>query len=309
MSRLCVSLFGKFCVRYQGEVVAGLDSLKVQELFSYLLLYRHRPHAREKLATLLWLDSSAAQSKRYLRQTLWQLQTELDCDQADDRRIIAADSEWIQINPLADFQMDVALLEQAFTSVQGRAGADLDDTDLNLLQQATQQYQGDLLENWYQDWCIFERERLQSMYLAILDKLMAYCEFHQEYEMGTVYASKILRHDHAREQTHRRLMRLRYLAGDRTGALRHFQRCAQILQEELGVKPSKLTQELCHQIEADQLLEQTFPPIAPHPPATPSSLSDILGRLQQLKQTLHRAEAQVEQEIETVKRWLNSQSG
>jgi DNA-binding SARP family transcriptional activator len=306
MSRLSVSLFGKFCVRYQGDVVAGLDSLKAQELLSYLLLYRDRPHAREKLATLLWLDSSAAQSKRYLRQTLWQLHTQLDCDQSDDRKIILADSEWIQVNQTVDYQLDVALLEQA---VQGKSGADLELSDFDLLQKATEHYQGDLLENWYQDWCIFERERLQSIYLAILDKLMAYCEFHHQYERGTLFASQILQYDRAREQTHRRLMRLHYLAGDRTGALRHYHRCARILQEELGVMPSKQTQDLCRQIEADQLPEQVIPPYTPPSSPSSSSLPEILGRLLQLKRTLHRAEKQVEQEIEMVRRWLGSQSG
>ena len=36
-------------------------------------------------------------------------------------------------------------------------------------------YRGDLLEGCYQDWCLFERERLQNAYLAMLDKLMVRC--------------------------------------------------------------------------------------------------------------------------------------
>jgi DNA-binding SARP family transcriptional activator len=185
MSQRHISLFGKFCVRREGELLAGLDSLKVQDLFSYLLLYRQRPHVREKLATLLWLDSSAAQCKRYLRQALWQLQSELDRGHPADPKMMVVESEWIQINKRADYRLDVATLERAFTSVQGKPGA-------ARLRHALHLYQGDLLANWYQDWCIFERERLQSIYLTILDRLMAYCEFHGEYEMGTVYASQIL---------------------------------------------------------------------------------------------------------------------
>lgn len=308
MGHFCISLFGKFCVRYQEKIVPGLDSLKVQEMLSYLLLHRQRPHAREKLAALLWLDSSAVQSKRYLRQTLWQLQTDLDCGESDNNKLLLVDSDWIQINQLADFQLDVAILEEAFAAVQGKSGASLDFADLNLLHKATEQYQSDLLENWYQDWCIFERERLQSMYLAILDKLMAYCEFHQEYEMGIVYGVKILQYDRAREQTHRRLMRLRYLARDRTGALRQFQRCATILQEELGVEPSRLTETLRYLIETDQPLAEAPPAVTPQPTVMSGSLPDILNRLQRLKHTLRRAEDQVEQEIEMVRHWLSSRS-
>ena len=48
-------------------------------------------------------------------------------------------------------------------------------------------------------------------------------------------------------------MRLRYLGGDRTGALRQYEACAAALQEELGVKPSASTLRLHAQILADQL--------------------------------------------------------
>ena len=43
--------------------------------------------------------------------------------------------------------------------------------------------------------------------------------------------------DPARERTHRRLMRLKYLAGYRAEALRQYDRCAAILQEEFGCFP------------------------------------------------------------------------
>jgi two-component SAPR family response regulator len=90
-------------------------------------------------------------------------------------------------------------------------------------------YHGDLLEDWFQDWCLYERERLQNIYLAALDKLMDYCEASRDYDAGLAYGTRILRHDLARERTHRRLMRLYYLAGDRTSALRQYDRCVQIL--------------------------------------------------------------------------------
>jgi DNA-binding SARP family transcriptional activator len=309
MSQLNISLFGKFCIRYNGKDIAGLDSLKVQELFSYLLLYRHQPHTREKLAALLWPDSSAAQSKRYLRQTLWQLQAEIDSSVPNAPEMLLVESEWIQINESADFRLDIAFLEKAFTSVQGKHGANLDATNSACLDDATHYYRGDLLENWYQDWCIFERQRLQSIYLAVLDKLMEYCEFHQKYEIGVVYASHILRYDQAREQTHRRLMRLRYLAGDRTGALRQFQRCADVLDKELGVKPSQRTEKLYQQIVADQpLANEIMSAVAYQPlPLTTSPLPHILSHLHALKRTLHNAEEQVAQEIKSVESWLDSQ--
>ena len=57
-----------------------------------------------------------------------------------------------------------------------------------------------------------------------------------EYEAGQNYGSIILGFDRARESTHRHLMQLYYLAGDRTGALRQYERCARALDAELGVR-------------------------------------------------------------------------
>jgi DNA-binding SARP family transcriptional activator len=48
-------------------------------------------------------------------------------------------------------------------------------------------------------------------------------------------------------------MRLHYLAGDRTSALRQFRQCADALREELAIKPSRVTLRLYEQIESDEL--------------------------------------------------------
>jgi len=62
-------------------------------------------------------------------------------------------------------------------------------------------YQGNLLEAWYQDWCLYERERLQKLFLAMLDMLMDYCEAPQDYETGRTFGNRILQDDRAREHT------------------------------------------------------------------------------------------------------------
>src|SRR5256885_11705620 len=95
------------------------------------------------------------------------------------------------------------------------------------------------------------------MYLTLLDKLLCYCATHQDYETGQAYGALLLRHDRAHERTHRQLMRLHYRAGDRTAALRQYERCRTALSEELDVKPDRRTVTLYEQIRADQLDEQT----------------------------------------------------
>jgi len=284
MGKLCVSLFGKFSVKYGGVELPGFETMKVQELFCYLLLYRARPHPRENIADLLWGDNSTSQAKRYLSKALWQLQAAL-AQATQDNPFLVVEPDWIQLNTQADLWLDVADFEQTYHLVKEVPGDALDARRIQDLNRAVQWYGGDLLEGWYQDWCLCERERLQFIYMSMLDKLIRFCEAHGEYETGRIYGYKILRYDRAREQTHRQLMRLYCLAGDRTGALRQFQQCRKILKEELDVGPSRRTQELYEKIRADTPIQQLTPSSRSFPQLGPiSSDARLLRLVNQMKQ-------------------------
>ena len=308
MVKLCIQLFGKFCVRRDERVLDGFDARKIQELFCYLLLHRDHSLPRETLASILWPETTTIQSKKNLRQVLWQLQSALGSqNEPSNDRLLLVDPDWVQLNSEAELWLDVAEFEQVFNLVQKMPGQEFDSSTARLLQNTVQLYQGPLLEGWYQDWCLLERERLQSMYLAMLDKLMSFTEVHYDYETGLLYGMRIMCYDRARERTHRRMMRLYYLLGDRAEALRQYERCSAALDEELGISPSKSTQALYRQIQADQLDEPSpisvqvdIPPEVPVP-----SLLEILGRLAQVQRSLTELQNQVQQSIQMVETALH----
>jgi DNA-binding SARP family transcriptional activator len=291
------------------RVLAGLDAGKAQELFCYLLLHRDRSHPRETLANLLWVDVSADQSKKYLRKALWQLQAAIHSHiEPITSHVLLVEPDWVHLNPNADLWLDVAMFEQAFALVQGLPGRELDAAKKQALQGAVQLYQGDLLEGWYQDWCLYERKRLQNMFLAMLDKLMGYCEAHHEYETGLDYGARILHYDQAQERTHRRLMRLHHLAGDRTAALRQYEYCVAALDADLGVKPAKRTIALYDQIRADQLEGPAFALVeAPAALEAPPPLTEVLSDLQQLWTVLADLQRRVQRDIQAVAVAMNRQ--
>jgi DNA-binding SARP family transcriptional activator len=260
METLRIHLFGKLQIERGAQALAGLTARKAQELLCYLALHRDRPHAREALADVLWGEAAAAQARKGLRQTLWLLHSALegDADQPAAPALLI-DPEWVQLNAAAQPWIDVAALERAFAAVRDIPGAELDPPAAQELRAAAQLYRADLLEGCYNDWCLFERERLQSMYLGMLDRLMDYAECCGEYDAGIGYGTTILRYDAAREHTHRRLMRLHYAAGNRTAALRQFERCAAALREELGAQPARQTLDLRDHILADDLQPAGLP--------------------------------------------------
>ena len=257
MPKMSIQLFGKLSVRHDGFIINGFEARKVQELFCYLLLNRHHTISRESLANLMWSECTTAQAKKKLRQTLWRLQCALNSQSKTTRdQVLLVEPKWVRINEEADLWLDVAIFEKTFEFVQSLTGQELDAQKVQALQKAVELYQDPLLEGCYDDWCLYEREQLHNMYLVMLEKLMVYCEIHKDYDVGILYGMRIIYWDKARERTHRQLMRLYYLNGDRAAALRQYEQCITILDEELGVKPSKRTISIYKQILAEQLVEQ-----------------------------------------------------
>ncbi|MFO7539817.1 MAG: bacterial transcriptional activator domain-containing protein [Chloroflexota bacterium] len=310
MNKLYARLFGKFTVAAQPHTPMILEGAKVQELFSYLLLYRNRPHTREVLATMLWCDASATQCKSYLRKTLWQLQSELE--QVLDGCLsdfLHVDGEWVQLNTGDRLWLDVAQFEQTFAQIKESPGQTWDDATAKQVATAIDLYRSDLLEGAYQEWCLFERERLQRLYLIMLEKLMNYCEADGHYETGIGYGMQVLRYDLARENSHRSLMRLHYLAGNRSEALRQYERCAKILREELAVEPGRRTKALYEQMVAEELPQGQGPEgqrgeeTAVFSPEC--SLRQTLQQLETLRSLLSETQHQIQQNIALVEATLH----
>jgi DNA-binding SARP family transcriptional activator len=303
MFKIRIHLFGRFSVEYEDEPLEGLGPFKVQELLSYLLIHRNRPRPREALAALLWGDTPTDKSRKYLRQALWHLQNALKSrDAAAGDHILLVEDNWVQLNTRPEIWLDVAVLEETFAALKDKPGWELSTDEKDQAQVAIQVYAGELLEGSYQDWCLFERERLQNIFLALLYKLMSYCEAHHEYEAGQVFGTRILNYDRASERTHRRLMHLQYMAGDRTAALRQYDRCVLALDEDLGVKPDKRTLALYEEIRSGEVerpgnfVQSPLHQIKPTAPA----LTEVIERLEDLQLTLASVRRAVCQDIKNI---------
>ncbi len=294
MTTIQVRLLGRFSAQRDGQDLPGLRAKKLQELFCYLLLQRNHAHPRETLAGQLWGGVPTAESKKHLRQALWQLNAALDLpNEVDVGSILLVESESVQINPQADLWLDVADMERSFSRTRDVPGRKLDPLQVQILSEAVDLYRGDLLEGWYQDWCLSERDRIRSMYLVMLDKLMCACEERGEYERGLLLGAQILRNDPARERTHRMMMHLYWLLGDRTSALRQYDRCVASLRQDLAVRPASSTIGLYLRIRQGAV--DAF-----------ITRRDMLEHLRDLLATLDLAQQQLQHEIHLLEGWSES---
>ncbi|WP_405527455.1 AAA family ATPase [Streptomyces canus] len=259
MHGIQVRLFGEAELRRSGQTLTT-PSGKALELLGYLLIHRERIHTREVISELLWPDIEPGVARKYLRQTLWRLNSAIQDRPSEVGRapgektpeLVVVDPNCIRINPAASWWLDVDAFEESYAKVRDTPGQALSDDQAHRVEYALGLYRGDLLATWYHDWCDHERDRLRQANLAMLEQLMGHCEAHGLYAKGVGFGQAVLRHDAAREPTHRQLMRLHYAAGDRTAALRQYERCTSVVNHEFGVGPSADTTVLYEHIRADR---------------------------------------------------------
>ena len=163
MPNLSFHLFGKFGARDDAEPMNGLDG-KDQELLSFLLIRGQQHHPREALAAMLWGDTSTERSKKYLRQSLWHLQSVLESGEREAASHLLIEHDWLRLNPTNRPWCDVKEFEKAVTAAEGISGRHLTEAQAGQLKEAAILYRDDLLVGWYQEWVLFERERLQNKY-------------------------------------------------------------------------------------------------------------------------------------------------
>ena len=300
MATLRIQLFGRFSARSDDSELLCFPSAKVQDLFCFLLLHR-KSHARETLAGLFWGESEHTQAKKYLRKALWQLQATLENSLGPlNSRVILVENDWVQLNSDCDLTVDVIEFEEAIKTARP-LGQPQDVSTTNRLKQALQLYTADLLEGCYQDWCLFERERLQTIYLATLDHLICYCEHNRLYEEALGYVAQVLRNDPAHERAHRQAMRLHFALGDRAAAIRQYQRCVTALESDLDVSPGFRTTQLLAKIQAD---DPEDPPrdLSSNRPGSEkdTGLPEVLDDLKKLRATLSTTLKQVQADIQKV---------
>jgi DNA-binding SARP family transcriptional activator len=165
----------------------------------------------------------------------------------------------IGFNTDSDFWLDAAAFEHIVGRVLKKPAEDWSLEDVRLLQQCHNLYIGELLEGFYDDWAIRERERLRSLMLKSLIRLMDFSRLRQDFETALLCGEHILRYDPLREEVHRQMMQLFLDCGQPAAALRQYNECCRVLSEELGIMPMEETRRLCNRITGGCKVESRNP--------------------------------------------------
>ena len=246
-------LFGIGEVSYQGSRITGLFHQLPGHLICYLLLNRDHPQNREFVASIFWSDSSLHDSKKSLRNHLWRLRQTLQSAGVPVEAYLQFDEESISFNRSGPYALDIDRFENLIIPCKDLQGFDLSDKQVTDLETAVSLYTGDLLEGVYEDWCLYDRERLRMLFINVLHKLMVYYGCNQAFDRAIEFGKRLLSFDNTQEKIHRQLMLLYWMSGDRKAALTQYNHCRQVLREEVGCEPMQETRRSYKEMLHDQI--------------------------------------------------------
>jgi DNA-binding SARP family transcriptional activator len=245
MRTLQIMLLGNVRVTGSGLSSAVRLTPIIQNLLAYLLLYRQRCHPREVLTELFWPEYDPEKARRCLNTALWRLRRLLEPPGGcQETYLITTPAGHVGFNGDSNYWLDVEAFEQPVSRIQTRSVLALETADARAIEHALPLYTGELLEGFYNDWVLHERERLRALHLDYLARLMHYYRDQGDYIQSLDYGRQILAHDPLREEIHREMIRLYLENGQRALAARQYELCAKALSDELGISPTKEMQRL-----------------------------------------------------------------
>jgi len=301
MSILRVFLFGSVRLRHEVESFDVKLTSGVQSLLAYLLLQRNRVHSRETLAGIFWGDYEKERARSCLNTALWRLRGALEPKGIPQGTyLITTPAGEIGFNPESDYWLDIAAFEAKAVLSLTKPPQALGGAEAGELENVLKLYTCDLLEGFYSDWALRERERLRSLYLNSVASLMYYYKHQGAYEASLNCGLEILRHDPLREQIHREVMGLYLESGQRALAARQYDMCCQILAKELGIPPMEETRALYFQIKLETGLGLTSSSVE----GELAGLQQALQQLRLVMQGVDEMRGKVQQTIQFIERFV-----
>jgi DNA-binding SARP family transcriptional activator len=230
MNILRVYLFGNMRLELNEQKVGTQVPRPVRKLLAYLLLHPNRTHLRDVLADLLWGESQPDKARGSFNTAVWHLRKVLEPKSIPSGTyLITNHSGEISFTMHSSDWLDVREFSSRASQIMACPIGQVRPDQVSHLVSALELYNGDLMEGFYDDWIIQEREHLRMLYLKTQSYLMEYYNKHAQVEESIACAQKITELDPLREEIHRELMHLFMANGQRSLAIRQYEICKELL--------------------------------------------------------------------------------
>ncbi|MCT8136788.1 transcriptional regulator [Anaerobacillus sp. CMMVII] len=228
---------------------------KAKELFQVFVTYKTKMFPKGELLQLLWheLDEDSAQRDFKVALNALNKAIEPGRQARSNPYFIQREDSLYGINKEAVLEVDSEIFELTIEKGLKEKG---NKEAIEILTQGLTLYEGDYLPTRrYDDWCVEERERLQVLFLRGAEKLAQLYLENEGYDEAIYWSEAILVKDVCWEEAYRILMYAYYKKKNRTYALRIYERCCKVLQEELGIEPIDATKQIYKRIKKNANVE------------------------------------------------------
>ncbi len=241
---LHVSLLGEQTIADDRAGIVRARSSRAVVLVAFLVVHAGTAQARQRIAGLLWPESTDAQALTNLRRELHHLRQIL----GDEPSLVvtARDLCW---RDTTTCQVDVRVFHSE--RMAALTAASSDDGILRHAAAAIAAYRGELLPGVYEDWLLDARSQLERQCADLCDLLCAARARTGDLAGAVEAARRRVRLQPLEEAGYRTLMELQADLGDRAGAVSTYHHCASVLEHELGVAPDPSTRQAFQRLMAD----------------------------------------------------------
>jgi len=238
-------------------------SSRAVALVAFLAVHAGSPQSRQRIAGVLWPDSTDAQALTNLRRELHYLRQVM----GDEASLVVTPRDlcWRDTKTC---RVDVRVCDNERKAAMAAAAAGDDDGILVHAAAAVAAYRGELLPGVYDDWLLDPRSQLERHCVELCDLVCAARARTGDLTGAVQAARRRVQLQPLEEVGYRTLMELQADLGDRAGAVSTYHHCASVLERELGVAPDPATRKVFQRLMAQA-----------HPPARlPAAANPRVGR-------------------------------
>lgn len=220
-----LKLMGGFEVEVNGTPISL--PLDAQRLVAFLAI-EGKPRSRAYVAGKLWIEGSQERAFGNLRSALWRVRKEVSS-------LLIADSQTVSLKP------EVGIDLRKIDNLAGRLGQSESlgfDMDLD-----HRHFSGELLAGWYDAWTLVERERVRQACLHALESIAMRLLSGRRFAGALEAALAAVSLEPLRESAHRVVIQIHLTEGNYWEAVRHYEQFANLIKEELGLRPSPIIEE------------------------------------------------------------------
>lgn len=241
--KLEIYLFGRSRIIYNDKEITHKLSTKSAGLLFFIAVNKHIN--REKLAYMFWEESDSESAKYNLRYNLWSMNKVFKTKDFEAPLIVSQPSGvlfsdayeiYVDINEFVDLSQ-----EKNYTA----------------LAQIKELYSGEFLEGFYiknsykfNDWTFFERENYQRQYFDVLRALLDHYKSNHNFIKACSILDEMIQLNDLDEDLYVELIKIYIQQGNRSQALKEYNKCIHMLRDELNVSPKPTTEMLLKLIKA-----------------------------------------------------------